>query len=625
MIADLRVYSLDDFEPFEARGQALSMNGARVGYERQEFNGELPGRVVQIMERDAVVRERFARTPGEHADKSESGIDGSLACLLATRGCSGPEVEAALRISRARAGVPDAHKAADYYQRTVERALAVAKAPDKSEGGDAPAEALHTEDEGPSAELEPGPDELSSVSLTTDVANAARLAREFAMSLRYVGGMGWIVWSDTHWEPSETRALKLASRVGRLIHREVVALEREAARCADEDKRARIAKRAQKLAAWAQDSESNQKVTAALNLARPLLEIPIEKLDADPWVLNVLNGTLDLKTGKLHPHRRQAFLTKLARVRFDPNATSDEWTNFLQTAIPHEGTRTFSQKAAGYSLVGEPGEDVLLFVHGATRTGKGTFQSAIASTMGNYAVTAGLEDLTERNRRGSDARPELVALRGARLVTIYETRRGLRLNAALVKTLCGSDPIRARDLFEKPIEFLPQFTLWIASNHRPRVPEDDDACWERIREVPFLHTVAAEKRRPELRKILSNPKLSGPAILRWMVDGCIKWQGEGLHPPDTVLEATQDFRNEMDPLREFIRASCDLGADQWVAAAGLRAAYESWCAENGEEPVRGDTWGSSLRRHVCERRKRNGVRGWAGISLLAGAAASTES
>ncbi|HKE11070.1 MAG TPA: hypothetical protein VKE73_05815, partial [Myxococcota bacterium] len=114
------------------------------------------------------------------------------------------------------------------------------------------------------------------------------------------------------------------------------------------------------------------------------------------------------------------------------------------------------------------GEDVLFLVHGVPRSSKGTIQEGIASALGDYAATAGLEDFGERSQPGP--RPEILRLPGARMVSVYETSRRLRLSASLVKTLCGSDPVTVRGLFQEPVTFTPQFALWIATNHRPKVP-----------------------------------------------------------------------------------------------------------------------------------------------------------
>ena len=452
---------------------------------------------------------------------------------------------------------------------------------------------------------------------TTDLANAQRLVSQFRNDLRWCPGVGFLVWTDTHWEASDMGAQKLASQLGRLIHMEAAELVRTAGQVADQTKREEMGKQAQALIAWGRTSESESKIKAALNLTRPYVEVSVDHLDADPWTLNVLNGTIDLETGRLRPHRRDDLLTKLAPVRYDPDAKSELWEKFLERAIPDTDARWFFQKAAGYSLAGVTGEDVLLVVHGPPRTGKGTSQDAIAATLGPYAITLGLEDLAHREHGdGSRPRPELTRLRGARMASIYETSSSMRLSAALVKTLCGSDPITARAMYKEPITFLPQFTLWLATNHRPKAPNDDEALWERIRELPFPTVIPPEERDPQVRVVLRDPDVSGAAILAWAVEGCLAWQSEGLAPPEVVRHATQDYRQEMDPLRDFLETYCILGDGHWATASDLRSAYEQFARETGDHPVGRRRWATGLRSHGCVDDRAGGRRIWRGVGLI---------
>ena len=584
-----KLYAFSDFDDYALRGAALPQNGRVLKYEAVSWDGTIPEKVQKLLNQDKELQARFDRTPGTHADQSASGIDASLAAMLAKRGLRGGEVEAALRASRDKAGLPPQRD--DYYRRTVEREL--------SWIGNQSTDAI--------AQFK-----------TTDLANAQRIARSFGDSLRWVRGIDFLVWEGTHWEASETRALRLASSLGRLIHEEAAEVERQAAQTADSEKRERLAKLGKDLVNWARVSEAEGKIRAALNLARPHLETPVDKLDADPWVLNALNGTIDLRTAMLRPHRREDLLTKVAPVEYDRNAKSELWGRFLERAIPDPDARWFFQKAAGYSLPGVTGEDVLLVVHGPPRTGKGTSQDALASALGDYALTAGLDDFGERDRSGGP-RPDLVRLRGARMVSVYETSARFRLSAALIKTLCGSDPVTARAMYREPVTFLPQCTFWIATNHRPRVPNDDEALWERIRELPFETVIPPDERDPAVRDQLRDPERCGSAVLAWAVEGCLGWQREGLKPPEVVRNATQDYRDEMDPLASFLKDCCCLSADTDVLANDLREAYEQYARENGERPIGGGKrWGTALRKLGCEPgRNPAGRRIWTGVRLLA--------
>jgi putative DNA primase/helicase len=303
-------------------------------------------------------------------------------------------------------------------------------------------------------------------------------------------------------------------------------------------------------------------------------------------------------------------------VEYDPDARSDLFDWFLERAIPDSSARRFAQKAAGYSLLGKAGSDKIFIVHGPTRTGKGTFQDALAASLGDYAVTAGLGDFEQRSRaRG--AQPEIVCLRGARLVSVYETSRRLKLSASLLKSVAGSDPITVRDLYAKPITFLPQFSLWIATNHRPKIPDNDSALWERIVELPFQAEIPPDERDPTVRAELRDPKASGAAVLAWAVEGCLAYLAKGLMPPEVVEHATRDYREEMDPLREFISECCLLGAHYWVSSRKLREEYESWCKERGEKPLQSG-FTERIQERGCTPHRTSRQRGWRGIGLKSG-------
>jgi len=453
----------------------------------------------------------------------------------------------------------------------------------------------------------------------SDVANAHRLTDAHGCDLRYVRGIGWLAWDGRRWsaEDGEHEALRRASTLGRIVQAEAARALEAASQTAEETKRERLEKQAERLHRWARDSEREQRIRAALALARPLLALGPDALDPRPWLLTVANGTVDLRTGELRPHRRDDYLTRLTPVRYDPHARSEEWERVLDRALPDAEVREWVQRAAGYTACGETGEDVLLLVHGPTRTAKGTVQGAIAAALGEYAVTAGLEDLAERKHRdGRAPRPELVRLRGARMVSIYETGRSMRLDHELVKTLAGSDPITARGLHRDPITFRPEATVWLATNHRPRVDADDDALWERLREVPFRVQIPEDERDRTLRARLADPEASGPAVLAWIVEGARRWQAEGLAAPEAVRGATRAYRAEADRIGAWVAACCVVRRDAWTTAAALRESYEKWCGAEGERPLGGQRWRESLRALGCEAERRFRGRGWRGIELV---------
>ncbi len=451
---------------------------------------------------------------------------------------------------------------------------------------------------------------VTSGEMRTDMGNARRLVRRYGRDLRYcVETHTWHVWDGRRWAADKTgRVMRCAKKTVRGIFEEAEASE-------DDGESKAFAKHAVR-------SQSQRALRAMVESAESELEVvlKLEAFDAAPQLLNVENGTLDLDRFELFPHRREDLLTKLAPVEYHAEARSGVWERFLEQTLPDASVRRFAQKVAGYTLAGRADRDRLFLVHGPSRTGKGCFQDALSGVLGrDYVVTMGLDDLAHRRFHAPGPRPELVRLRGARLVIVYETSGDLRLSASLVKSLAGSDTITARGLHQNPIEFQPEFTLIIASNHRPRVPDDDEAIWERLFEIPFLHVVPEEERDKTLRrKLRENPAIQA-AILAWAVEGLRALDAKGFDAPRAVQVATRRYREDMDPIAEFVGECCELAPDGEVLASELRRRYEDWCEENGPKPISARAMGPRLRNRGCapEHRWIEGKkqRLWRGIRL----------
>ena len=438
----------------------------------------------------------------------------------------------------------------------------------------------------------------------TQLGNALRFARRFRDSVRWVEDWkAWVIWTGQKWS-RECGKLTVQEQMRQVVDD----ILREA-------QEARDRTRKDELVRWALRSQATHEMNAALEQAKSDLRAMSQDFDSDPWLLNCLNGTVDLSTGKLRPHRREDFLTKMTEVDFLPGATSERWENFLRDALPDEETRRFAQKCAGYTTTGKASEDVLLLIYGVTRTGKGTFQGALQSALGrDYATTMGLDDLAETRADGASSGPNIARLQGTRMVNVYETSARLKLAAGLVKTLTGGDPIKARWLYGNPFEFLPQHTIWIASNYRPGLPEDDDAIWKRLREVPFTQQVPEERQDPRLRELLRGE--DAPAVLAWMVEGALLWQQEGLRPPEQVVAASLANRDEQDPLRDFFEECCSFDRRAATPTGELREAYERYCQRAGCRSVGVKRFAASLERRGCQTdRTTGGKRLWVGISL----------
>jgi putative DNA primase/helicase len=362
---------------------------------------------------------------------------------------------------------------------------------------------------------------------------------------------------------------------------------------------------------WAITSESRTRQRDMITLAESHLPVAQDQLDTDPWLLNVQNGTLDLRIGKLLPHRREQMITKICPVAYR-DTTSEIWESFLKRVLPDPEVRAFVQRAVGYSLTGDCGEEVLFFLYGTGRNGKSKFIEAIQYVMDDYASTTRPEVFMEKKH---DTIPvELAALKGVRFTSTVETGYGQRFAESLIKQITGGDEVQVRFMRQDPFTYKPQFKIWLASNNKPDIRGRDQGIWSRIMLIPFTVTIPPKERDKQLGEKL---KKEGEAILAWAVKGCLAWQNEGLNPPRQVLEAVSEYQEETDRLGEFFEDCCSLNPLAKTTTRDLYSAYEMWCADNGETPVRKNTFSRMLRERGFARVRigRTSDRGWQGIKL----------
>ena len=424
----------------------------------------------------------------------------------------------------------------------------------------------------------------------SDYTNALAFVRQHGQDLRYCyPWKSWLVWTGTHWQHDTSGA------VMRLAKQTVKRLARHAEDLEDKDAIAA-------LLAHVKRSLSTAALKALMENAQSEPGIPVqpEAFDADPWLLNCANGTLDLRTGTLRPHDRADLLTKYLPIAYDTEAQCPTWNAFLDRIMnQNQNLIGFLQRAVGYALTGVIREHVLLILWGKGRNGKSTFLNTLRTLLGLYAIKAPSELLMVSN---NDRRPtERADLFGKRFVAAIETEQGRRLAEVFVKEATGGDPIRARRMREDFWEFQPTHKVFLATNHKPVITGTDTAIWERIRLIPFTVTIPKDERDTTLPDKLQD-ELSG--ILAWAVRGCLTWQKDGLGEPDEVQQATTGYRAEMDVLGQFITECCLVGPNYRVKADKLYDAYKVW---HGEQAQNQRAWGMALTDRGHERYTNNGT------------------
>ncbi len=322
---------------------------------------------------------------------------------------------------------------------------------------------------------------------TTDLGNAERLIDRHGEDLKYVHAWGrYLLYNGQRYEPDQCDAVKAkATETVRNIYH-------EAGDTLDEGERKALGSHAKK-------SEAQRGIEAMLSLAKHMVAVKPEDLDADPWKLNVLNGTVDLRTRELLPHSRADLIIKIAPVEYDPNAKAPVFQAFLEQVLPSEALRKFVQKAIGYSLTGDVSEQVLFFLHGTGANGKTTLMNVVLGLTGDYGKQAAPDLLVAK---GTTHPTELADLFGARCVASTEVEDGRKLAENLTKQLTGGDRIKARYMRQDFWEFDPTHKIWLSANHKPEVRGTDYAIWRRIKLIPFGVTIPKAEQDPRLPELL---------------------------------------------------------------------------------------------------------------------------
>jgi putative DNA primase/helicase len=419
------------------------------------------------------------------------------------------------------------------------------------------------------------------------------VALEFAVqhtnNYRYIADSGrWMRWTGTRWQPEKTLAAFDAAR----------ALCR-AAQKAD----AKVVAGVERLA------RSDRRLAATL-----------EQWDADPEIFAADGMTVELRTGDDRAPRPEDYCSKIAGTNVAPSgARCRLWLRFLlRVTNKDKKLIRFLQRWLGYCLTGNVNEQVLVFLYGTGANGKGVFTSTIAGIFNDYCVTAPMEMFIESRIERHPT--EIARLMGARLVIAQETQQGRRWDEAKIKNLTGADRLTARFMRGDFFDFKPTHKLMIAGNHKPSLRNVDEAIRRRFLLVPFTVTIPEDERDPELAEKL---KAEWPAILRWMVDGCLAWRKKGLDVPQVIRDASAEYFSDEDTIVQW--------ADEWLEKAGsfgfatsrdLFKSWRLWCEERNFAPGTEKAFVENLKDHGYQYERKNYGRGFKGIALKANNASS---
>lgn len=435
----------------------------------------------------------------------------------------------------------------------------------------------------------------------SDSGNAELFATLFCDRLRFDHRRQRWLWYAGHWWTIDPDGgiMRLAKQAAR-------SRLKTSATVGDDERR-------KKEAEWALRSESLPRLQAMLMLAqseKPLADDG-SRWDSDPWLLGAANGVVDLRTGKLRAGKPSDQITLHTHIAFDTKAQSRRFDEFVEEIFDSDPDLiSYVNRAVGYSFTGDTSEQCFFCCHGEGANGKTTLLNIIRYVIGDYARNLPFSafELTARSTIPND----VATLPGRRFVTAIETDESARLNEARIKALTGGDPITARLLYRELFTFDPVAKFWLAFNRRPMVADDSHGFWRRVHMIPFNRQFdpGTESDLPD--KLRSE----AAGIFAWAVRGCLEWQKYGLNPPASVVDATNAYCQESDPLRDFLADRCILHHDAQTTVAELWTEYLEWCVQSGvHHSVERPAFSRRLEALGCRKTRSGHNRDWTWLGI----------
>ncbi|MFI8263700.1 phage/plasmid primase, P4 family [Streptomyces sp. NPDC085665] len=389
----------------------------------------------------------------------------------------------------------------------------------------------------------------------SDAMNAHALVAWCGGRIRYAPGLGYFVWDGRVWVRSDVRVRQEIHRMGAAL---VLAGQTQAAR------------------GFTMTTRIDSLMTELRSI--PAVYVTPEEFDNRPHLLAFRNGTVDLRTGEMHPHSQEDMLTYALDIDYNPAATCRRWERFLSEVFPGDPDMPdYLRRAIGYGITGSTSEQIFMVLWGKGANGKSVFLDSLTAVFRSITRTTGFSTFEER--KGGGIPNDIAALRGARLVMASEGEAGRAMSEAIIKRATGSDMIQARFLHQEFFEFKPAFLLLLATNHRPKFKSQDEGLWRRVRMVPFLRTFAPHERDYGLARTLAG---EAEGIAAWAVRGAAEWYRAGLQDPQGIARASREYRETSDALAGFFPGVLERAPeDQRVNGSEAFTTYLEWCeAEN---------------------------------------------
>lgn len=414
-----------------------------------------------------------------------------------------------------------------------------------------------------------------------DQGNAEAVYHLYGPYIAHNEAYGWLIWDGNHFVTSVQRINTLIVEVLRLRMRAAAHLERTD-----------IAKVARCMAGT---------VSAARSLLENLAHVDVSEFDSEPDLINTLSGVVDLRTKRIIPHDPSYRFTWCAPVKYNPSASTVTWLDFLAETLESEEMIDYLQQALGYSISGYISEEVLFYIYGPPRSGKGTLSETILAIFPRpIAIEVDFNTFTAK-REGDAQNFDLAGMKAARLVFASESNKYQSLNPGKVKALTGGNMVHCAFKHKDFFSYQPQYAVWLSSNHEVNADADDDALWGRVKVINFPHSRLGQEDKTLKRRMQSPVNLE--AVLAWLVEGAYQWyqhEGQGLETPDAVRQLTMEQRASQDTVGLWLEECCEKSEGNWVANTLLMQSYDNWCEANGYEPKKAKGLAQSLAAHKFE-------------------------
>lgn len=421
--------------------------------------------------------------------------------------------------------------------------------------------------DGQKVKVEPGV-ELS------DVWAVDRIHAQVAKTLRYSPARkGWYVWAGHRWQFDEVLAAE--NQIELHLRRLAVRLSEQAAAAPTKEEGKPYQSAAKRF-------QSATGIDAITSLLKRRVAFDINDLDADPMLLCTPGGVVDLTSGEMRPVDPDDLMSRSVAVAPRPGPTP-LWDRFLDDITGGDSSyKWFLQKLFGYFLTGRVDEKIICYAWGGTDTGKSTLVRFLTALFDTYADSVSVSAFISREPKEGNATANLARLPGARLVTATEPAQGQAWDESRVKSVSGGDDIEAKFLYGQPFRYRPKYKVLIVGNHEPMVQHIEEAMIRRIRILPMDRSIPVEQQIDRLEERMMEEE--GPAILHWMIEGCLAWQREGLEPPAVVQRAIEEYWSEQDALRQWVREECVIEEGAQAHRQDMYEAFSIWCRRRGERP-----------------------------------------